>query len=109
MQPQRANRESCKKLEGEPRLEFSDEILWKELAHKRNIRLPQKSTLCRPCDMERWLRKLSISMQKYSAWSGFRTLRDFPNFNPDWSLRAWVGLLLEGFGQHGDDIDREKY
>jgi hypothetical protein len=45
--------------------------------------------------MEVWLRRLGIRRHTYLRVTGERTLSDFGRANPDWPLRAWVGLLLE--------------
>jgi hypothetical protein len=59
--------------------------------------------------MRRWLKKLGISVKDYLDWQGEgpldpetnknrrATLKDFAERNPDWPLRAWVGLLMETF------------
>ena len=45
--------------------------------------------------MTKWLRKLGVPLTEYLDCSGEKTLGDFVVHNPDWPLRAWVGLLLE--------------
>jgi hypothetical protein len=91
------------------RRNFSDEPWWKKLARARGIRLPGWGEPVRPPAMRRWLKRLNISVSDYLEWQGDgpydattgcnrrATVKDFAERNPDWSLRAWVGLLLESF------------
>jgi hypothetical protein len=45
--------------------------------------------------MRRSLKKLGLSVKAYLAWSGETTLAEFAARNPQWRLRAWLGLVLE--------------
>ena len=45
--------------------------------------------------MRTWLRRLGITVVSYIEWYGGGRLGDFAKRNPDWPLRAWVGLMLE--------------
>jgi hypothetical protein len=91
------------------RRHFIDEKTWRTLARARGIRLPLWGKPVTPNAMRRWLKKLGISVKDYLDWQGDgpldpatnknrrATLKDFAERNPDWPLRAWVGLLLEAF------------
>jgi hypothetical protein len=77
------------------RRDFLDEGEWKRLAKAAGIRLPQWQTPVTTAGMRRSLRKLGVSVKAYLAWSGETRLAEFAARNPDWPLRAWVGLVLE--------------
>ena len=75
--------------------QFADDGLWAELARKYYLRLPVRTLPADDEHMRKWLRKLRIREPEYLAMTGFKSLEDFRRLNPDWNLRAWVGLLLE--------------
>ena len=77
------------------RRDFLDAVDWEALARARGLRLPQWHHACTPGGMRRWLRKLGITVEDYLSFAGERTLRDFGRKNPDWSLRAWAGVVLD--------------
>lgn len=77
------------------RHDFLDSGSWDELAATKGLRLPQWHLGPTPGNMEKWLRKLGVSVAQYCAWSGDKGLSDFAKLNPDWPLRAWIGLMLE--------------
>ena len=77
------------------RRDFAEESVWLELARSRGIRLPPYGVATTPGQMEKFLRKLNLSTEWYREWSGFPTLAVWPEHNPTWPLRAFVGLLLE--------------
>ncbi len=82
---------------------YADMPEWERLASEAGYRLPQHSTAFTTGHMERWLRRLGIPVRAYLAWNGAgldgndssARLSDFIKRNPDWSLRAWAGLVLE--------------
>lgn len=78
-----------------PAIVFMDEEHWVELARARGVRLPAPGVPITPAAMERWLRRLGMTTRQYLDWTGARTLAQFGAANPGWTLRAWVGLLLE--------------
>ena len=83
---------------------FLDENLWKELARTGKTRLPRHGQAVTTGRMERWLRKLGITVPAYKNWSGERSLKAFSLNNPTWDYRAWAGLVLE----HREDMMEEK-
>ena len=74
---------------------FEADANWADLAKARKLRLPRHNAACTTGQMERWLRKLGLSVQFYKDWSGFKTLRDWRVKNPEWGLRSFVGCMLE--------------
>lgn len=68
---------------------------WVSLARSDGFRLPRKAIACTSGAMERWLRKLGVTGTQYREWTGGQGLKAFIEANPTWSLRAWVGVLLE--------------
>lgn len=74
---------------------FLDANHWKELAQKYYIRLPVWKTEPTPEKMRFWLRKFRVSEKDYLDATGYKRLENFMELNPDWPLRAWLGLLLE--------------
>jgi hypothetical protein len=77
------------------RRDFLDEPTWRKLASERGVRLPPWGEPVTPGAMRRWLKKLSWTVSRYLASTAEITLSDFRSGNPDWPLRAWVGLVLE--------------
>lgn len=69
--------------------------LWVSLARHAGLRLPQKATHLTTAGMEAWLRKLRIRPAAFLRWGGYKTLSDFIRLNPAWTLRSFVGLVLE--------------
>ena len=90
------------------RSDFLDADVWAELAKARKLRLPLWRQRCSRGQMGKWLKRLGISMTTYQEWSGEKTLAEFPSRNPDWPLRAWVGLLLEWDKQPNLDTRKRK-
>ncbi len=74
---------------------FTDDANWAALASARGVPLPHVSTPLATGSMERWLRRLGVSRTAYLKATGYRAVGDFIRLNPGWTLRAWVGLLLE--------------
>ncbi|NPV07578.1 MAG: hypothetical protein HPY83_06400, partial [Anaerolineae bacterium] len=77
------------------RWDFLDAPHWAELARQYGVRLPQWWVPCTRKHMVRWLPKLGFSLAWYRDWAGKSDLTWFMKRNPDWPLRAFVGLLLE--------------
>ncbi|NPV08145.1 MAG: hypothetical protein HPY83_09310, partial [Anaerolineae bacterium] len=77
------------------RRDFLDAPHWAELARQYGVRLPQWWVPCTRKHMVRWLPKLGYDLAWYRDWAGKSDLTWFMKRNPDWPLRAFVGLLLE--------------
>ncbi|MEW6048814.1 MAG: hypothetical protein AB1609_20450 [Bacillota bacterium] len=85
------------------RQDYADMAEWERLAREAGLRLPMSWQPVTPAGMKRWLRRLGIPLRAYLAWNGAgldgnetsARLADFARRNPDWSLRAWAGLVLE--------------
>ena len=75
--------------------EFLAEPLWEELASAAGLRLPRREVPFTNARMERWLRRLGLTGTHYLRWSGVASLKQFREWNPDWTMRAWAGLVLE--------------
>lgn len=84
------------------RTEFIDDETWAALARRFYIRLPIWKT--EPSDeaMRKWLRRFRVSERVYLEAAGYKNLSDFRILNPDWPLRAWVGLLMEYVAERDD-------
>jgi hypothetical protein len=74
---------------------FADANYWVDLARERNIRLPLWRMSCTTGGMRRYLKRLHIEVTDYLEANNEKNLRQFSQMNPDWPLRAWVGLVLE--------------
>jgi hypothetical protein len=92
---QQAKREKQRLARQELRRDFADDGAWMELARPRGLRLPIWTSRITTGGMRNWLRRLGISVARYTDWYGGGNLGDFAKRNPDWPLRAWVGLMLE--------------
>ncbi len=74
---------------------------WDRLAAAAGVRLPPYGIPCMTNRIERWLQKLGISVAEYLDDVGYYTpshrrgLKDWPEHNPTWPLKAWVGLQLD--------------
>lgn len=84
----------------ELRTNFSDDNYWHDLARARKLRLPLWRMRCSLGQMRKWLKKLELTSEDFCMWwlgmpNGNVRLMDFSKANPDWPLRAWVGLMLE--------------
>ncbi|HEY4759345.1 MAG TPA: hypothetical protein VIH42_02065 [Thermoguttaceae bacterium] len=77
------------------RNQFVDNETWVGLARRFYIRLPNWRTEPTNENMRRWLRRFRITETQYLEATGYKSLEDFRTYNPDWPLRAWLGLLLE--------------
>lgn len=86
----------------ELRKDFSDDMTWVDLARRFYIRLPIWKTPVTEQAMRKWLRKFRVTEKEYLQATGYKELGDFMKLNPDWPLRAWVGLLLEYVADRDD-------
>jgi len=77
------------------RRNFADNGHWIELARKLYVRLPVYGSQPTDEKMRYWLRKFRVVEGTYLLATGYKELADFRALNPDWPLRAWVGLLIE--------------
>ena len=75
---------------------FSDSEHWLELAqrHLTSYDLPRWHEECSTDKMELWLARFDLDEKDYLKLTN-TTLAEFRKLNPDWPLRAFVGLLLE--------------
>lgn len=74
---------------------FQESYTWADLAKERGIRLPLWRLPCTTSGMRKYLGKLGIPVIDYLTDNNERTLKQFGQMNPDWPLRAWVGIQLE--------------
>jgi len=74
---------------------FMDSERWTELAKDAGIRLPQWRTPCTTGKMKWYLGKIGVSLPKYLAYWNEPSLKKFIQMNPEWPLRAWLGIELE--------------
>lgn len=81
------------------RRDFADLNAWEGLAHQYGVRQPHLIQPVTTGAITRWCRKLGVSLSSYHSWWGGSSLRAFQEQNPDWPLRAWVGLVLEAIEQ----------
>ncbi len=84
------------------RSDFSDDSTWLSLSKRFYIRLPIWKTAPDDASMRKWLRKFRVPEVEYLTMTGYKELADFRKLNPDWPLRAWVGLLLEYVAERDD-------
>jgi len=83
------------------RVDFLDSPRWDELASARGLRLPRWSVAPTRGKTQVWLKKLGISHTAFCEWAGVKDLSEFGKLNPEWGLRALVGLLLETQAKKG--------
>lgn len=88
----------------ELRTEFAEGLHWAELAKKRGIRLPLWRMPITSGGMRKYLKKLGVEVEQYLEYNNEKNLREFAKRNPEWPLRAWVGLLLEGVEYYGYEV-----
>ena len=79
----------------ELRRDFEDAEHWSDLAKKMYVRLPIWKTPCTETSIRKWLRRFRVDVKTYLDATGYKKITDFMEYNPDWPLRAFVGLLLE--------------
>jgi hypothetical protein len=81
---------------------YLDDDAWVELAQARGWKLPQKATPASSAGIAPWLKRLGLDKPKFRAWCGYSPA-EWCKVNPNWSLRALVGLLLEDYGAEVQD------
>lgn len=83
--------------------DFTDSGWWEELAkrHMTSYDLPKWHEVCSIEKMELWCDRLDLDYQAITN----TTHQEFIELNPDWPLRAFVGLLLE---QRDSDVADRK-
>lgn len=96
---QQKRRETKRRNAERLRHDFADMYEWEGLAHQYGVRQPHLIQPVTTGAITRWCRKLGVSLASYREWWGGSSLRDFQQQNPDWPLRAWVGLVLEAIEQ----------
>lgn len=84
------------------RKDFEDDETWTDLAKRFYVRLPIWKTPPTDEVMRKWLRRFRVTERGYLDATGYKELKDFSRLNPDWPLRAWVGLLLEYVAERED-------
>lgn len=73
-----------------------DEPYWKAEASARGIRMPQWHILGTEVKyVKRACKKLGIDVKEYVESTGFKTLKEFAEFNPKFNALAQVGLVIE--------------
>jgi hypothetical protein len=77
------------------RRDFADAPEWERLASQYGVRQPMWHEPVTTGKITTWCRRLGVSLADYREWWGGTSLRDFQERNPDWPLRALVGLMLE--------------
>lgn len=75
---------------------FTDAKHWAALAEKHinRFHLPDWDEACAPYSMERWCDRLNIGPQEFMVYTN-TDCEDWMALNPDWPLRAFIGILLE--------------
>lgn len=76
---------------------FLDGKYHEELSDKLDCHysMPSRGVPCEPEAMHLWLKRLGITVTEYLQATQLRSLADFCTLNPAWSLRAWLGTILE--------------
>lgn len=74
---------------------FSEQLRWIEWAKAAKIRLPLWRMPCSTGGMRRFLKKLNVPVAEYLEANNEKNLSQFSKMNPDWPLRAWVGVQIE--------------
>jgi hypothetical protein len=76
---------------------IDDRKHWDALAkkHARQYDMPRWHLPCTVESMSAWLDRLDVKPSEWRAVGAFTDLADFARLNPEWPLRAFVGLVLE--------------
>lgn len=76
--------------------EFSDALDWRKMAEKHLSRyiLPDWGVPCTEDGMSLWVDRLNISKSEYMTYLN-TSFQDWMGMNPDWPMRAWIGLMCE--------------
>ena len=75
---------------------FTDAKGWDDLAEKHITRfnLPAWELPCTEVDMDLWMGRLDISLEEFLNYTN-TDCEDWIALNPNWPLRAFIGILLE--------------
>jgi hypothetical protein len=92
----KATRAKSTQEEKEMKVDYLDDDTWAELAALRGINLPHRTTKLTRAKAAPYLHKLGIDTTKFRAWCGYSNVATWAKKNPTFSLRALIGLLLEG-------------
>ena len=68
--------------------------MWEGLAHERKIRLPRSDAKYTLQGMRNFLHKLGFTATSWKRGSR-EDIKAFKKDNPDWTLKAWAGGVLE--------------
>lgn len=82
-------------LRGAETFDGSDRANWEQLARGHGSRLPKWQLAVTPRNLERWFRRFGLDVATVLGNWGCHTLRDMSALNPDWPLRAIIGICLE--------------
>jgi len=76
--------------------DFADSAYWDDLARKRlkGYALPDWSEPCTEQAMRKWELMLDLDKGEYEGYTA-TPYSDFIRLNPEWPLRAWLGLVME--------------
>jgi hypothetical protein len=85
-------RRAAIKAGAEFRRDFADAANWEKLAQERGIRLPAWWVAPMPAALKRWFKRLDGG--RFGDIYGCTPVR-LIKLNPDWPLRAHVGMMLE--------------
>src|SRR5687767_12632864 len=77
---------------------FADAANWQKLAQERGIRLPAWWVAPTPAALKRWCKRLDGGV--FRDIYGCTPVR-LVELNPDWPLRAHVGMMLEAAAKAG--------
>jgi hypothetical protein len=45
--------------------------------------------------MKKWMKWCGFTVPWFKEWSGLKTVAEFLTLNPNWSMRAFAGVMLE--------------
>lgn len=81
----------------ETKSKYVDSVHWNEMFNKHlpSYTQPRYKTPCTVEHMEWWLYRLGVSKKEFCATGNYSGLEEFISLNPEWSLRAFIGLCLE--------------
>lgn len=86
---------------------FADSPHWDNLAARYLLRytLPGWSTPYDSVAAEAWLDRLDLPLRDWLATGNYHDLDEFARLNPEWPLRAVIGLMLELRRERGEDVE----
>jgi hypothetical protein len=84
---------------------FQDTEHWNGLAatYLSRYDLPGWDVPCNPEAMARWLDRLDLAECDFLRTGDYQSAQDFIALNPDWPLRAFIGLATEIRNEGGHD------